>query len=83
MSSCSGNGICTTEEGEYRCACSPGWTGNDCSVAVETLCDDDKDNDGGQLFFFPLSFNFFMSSNSVSKFIGRRNRFEISNVDDL
>ncbi|KAK8385757.1 hypothetical protein O3P69_016491 [Scylla paramamosain] len=46
---CSGHGMCTTVEGQYRCECSAGWTGPDCSVQLETVCDDDTDNDGDGL----------------------------------
>lgn len=45
---CSGHGMCTTVEGQYRCECSAGWTGPDCSVQLETQCSDENDNDGGE-----------------------------------
>lgn len=47
MNRCSGNGICTTTNGEYQCSCSDGWMGPDCSVPLETNCSDEEDNDRG------------------------------------
>lgn len=37
------------QDGVFKCECSPGWTGSDCSVMLETECNDDKDNDGGKI----------------------------------
>lgn len=34
---------------QFRCECTPGWTGSDCSIQTETECGDDKDNDGDGL----------------------------------
>lgn len=44
---CSRHGQCTLENGEYRCDCIEGWAGSDCSLALETNCKDNIDNDGG------------------------------------
>ena len=45
---CSNNGQCRTNfHGEWRCECSAGWDGPDCSTRLETLCSDGQDNDGG------------------------------------
>ena len=54
---CSGHGICTTEDGQYLCECSSGWTGPDCSVQLETQCSDEKDNDGGKLMLYSVMLN--------------------------
>ena len=46
---CSNNGQCRTNfHGEWRCECSAGWDGPDCSTRLETLCSDGQDNDGGE-----------------------------------
>ena len=37
--------------GDWSCACSSGWDGEDCSTRLETNCGDGVDNDGGELFF--------------------------------
>lgn len=44
---CSGNGACVMEEEEWKCHCQSDWEAHDCSVKLETNCDDDKDNDNG------------------------------------
>lgn len=49
---CSGNGACVMENDEWVCRCESTWEGLDCSVKLETVCDDKKDNDNGQYFFF-------------------------------
>ena len=33
--------------GDWRCLCSAGWDGDDCSTRLETNCADGVDNDGG------------------------------------
>ncbi|XP_058794630.1 teneurin-a isoform X3 [Phymastichus coffea] len=43
---CSGHGSCTPVGGESSCECLAGWAGRDCSIPLETICDDDIDNDG-------------------------------------
>lgn len=45
---CNGNGRCQSEEGEYKCECSMGWAGSDCSIQLETNCSDEIDNDHGR-----------------------------------
>lgn len=45
---CSGNGACVMENDEWVCRCESTWEGLDCSVKLETICDDKKDNDKGQ-----------------------------------
>ena len=34
--------------GDWRCVCSAGWDGDDCSTRLETNCADGIDNDGGE-----------------------------------
>ena len=42
-------GVCLqNKEANFRCQCTPGWTGSDCSIMIELECNDDKDNDGGE-----------------------------------
>jgi hypothetical protein len=46
---CSGHGACADEDGVAVCTCDEGFTGDDCSVEVEQVCDDgyqDNDDDG-------------------------------------
>lgn len=57
---CSRHGICTLQDGEYSCECSPGWAGRDCSIGLEMECEDEIDNDHGT--FYTISFDFFQSS---------------------
>lgn len=45
---CNGNGQCTMGQNSWHCECKTGWRGNGCSVAMETSCADNKDNEGGQ-----------------------------------
>lgn len=33
----------------WHCECQTGWRGTGCSVAMETSCADNKDNEGGEL----------------------------------
>ncbi|XP_050300219.1 teneurin-a isoform X3 [Anthonomus grandis grandis] len=42
---CSGHGQCTLEEGQYKCVCIDGWAGFDCSIRLESECQDDTDDD--------------------------------------
>lgn len=44
---CNNNGRCTLEASGWHCICQPGWRGAGCHVAMETLCTDSKDNEGG------------------------------------
>lgn len=44
---CNNNGRCTLEASGWHCICQPGWRGAGCHVAMETLCTDGKDNEGG------------------------------------
>ncbi|KAK3862550.1 hypothetical protein Pcinc_031597 [Petrolisthes cinctipes] len=46
---CSGNGACVMEDEEWKCHCQSDWEAHDCSVKLETNCDDDKDNDNDGL----------------------------------
>lgn len=32
----------------YQCNCQDGWAGDDCSIRIESDCDDKIDNDGGE-----------------------------------
>lgn len=43
------------EKEEWMCRCQNDWEGYDCSVKLETDCDDNKDNDGGK---WPMSEKF-------------------------
>ena len=45
---CNSNGVCersTNQYSKYHCVCNQGWTGRACDVAIEMVCNDDKDND--------------------------------------
>lgn len=44
---CNGNGQCTMGQQSWHCECQTGWRGPGCSVAMETSCADNKDNEGG------------------------------------
>lgn len=46
---CNGNGQCTMGQQSWHCECQTGWRGPGCSVAMETSCADNKDNEGGDL----------------------------------
>ena len=47
---CSGHGGCKANfRGEWKCHCHEGWEGPDCSVRLETRCDDGYDDDQGTL----------------------------------
>lgn len=46
---CNGNGQCTMGQQSWHCECQTGWRGPGCSVAMETSCADNKDNEGGEL----------------------------------
>jgi teneurin len=47
-SGCSSHGQCkVNSEGDWECKCYDGWDGTDCSVALESNCNDAKDNDKG------------------------------------
>lgn len=48
INACNRNGICALEDGEYRCQCNTDWAGPDCSVRLETECNDEIDNDHGK-----------------------------------
>lgn len=46
---CSNHGSCKANfRGEWSCHCHPGWEGPDCSVRLETRCDDGYDDDQGK-----------------------------------
>uniref|UniRef100_A0A3B3R151 Teneurin-2 n=1 Tax=Paramormyrops kingsleyae TaxID=1676925 RepID=A0A3B3R151_9TELE len=42
---CNGNGKCTMGQNSWHCECEMGWRGSGCSVAMETSCADNKDNE--------------------------------------
>uniref|UniRef100_A0A8C9VTN2 Teneurin transmembrane protein 2 n=1 Tax=Scleropages formosus TaxID=113540 RepID=A0A8C9VTN2_SCLFO len=42
---CSGNGQCILGQNSWHCECMTGWRGSGCSVAMETSCADNKDNE--------------------------------------
>ncbi|XP_061736853.1 teneurin-3 isoform X3 [Nerophis ophidion] len=46
---CNNNGRCTLEASGWHCVCQSGWRGAGCHVAMETLCTDNKDNEGDGL----------------------------------
>ncbi|KAG7464755.1 hypothetical protein MATL_G00168990 [Megalops atlanticus] len=46
---CNGNGQCTLGQNSWHCECQTGWRGPGCSVAMETSCADNKDNEGDGL----------------------------------
>uniref|UniRef100_A0A8C7MNC8 Teneurin-2 n=1 Tax=Oncorhynchus kisutch TaxID=8019 RepID=A0A8C7MNC8_ONCKI len=46
---CNGNGQCTMREQSWHCECQTGWRGGGCSVAMETSCADNTDNEGDGL----------------------------------
>ncbi|XP_024000657.2 teneurin-2-like, partial [Salvelinus sp. IW2-2015] len=46
---CNGNGQCTMREQSWHCECQTGWRGAGCSVAMETSCADNTDNEGDGL----------------------------------
>lgn len=46
---CNGNGQCTMGQQSWHCECQTGWRGPGCSVAMETSCADNKDNEGGEM----------------------------------
>uniref|UniRef100_A0A8C5EEW8 Teneurin-2 n=1 Tax=Gouania willdenowi TaxID=441366 RepID=A0A8C5EEW8_GOUWI len=46
---CNGNGQCTMGQQSWHCECQTGWRGSGCSVAMETSCADNKDNEGDGL----------------------------------
>uniref|UniRef100_A0A8C9T6T6 Teneurin-2 n=1 Tax=Scleropages formosus TaxID=113540 RepID=A0A8C9T6T6_SCLFO len=46
---CNGNGQCTLGQNSWHCECQTGWRGSGCSVAMETSCADNKDNEGDGL----------------------------------
>ncbi|KAK3564553.1 hypothetical protein QTP86_022795, partial [Hemibagrus guttatus] len=46
---CNGNGQCTMGQNSWHCECKTGWRGTGCSVAMETSCADNKDNEGDGL----------------------------------
>lgn len=46
---CNSNGRCTLDQNGWHCVCQPGWRGAGCDVAMETLCADGKDNEGGEV----------------------------------
>ncbi|CAG2169498.1 unnamed protein product, partial [Oppiella nova] len=47
--SCNSHGDCSQKQGEWQCECASDWGGQDCSVPLENICDDGKDNDNDGL----------------------------------
>ena len=45
---CNSNGRCTPDQSGWHCLCQVGWRGAGCDVAMETICADGKDNEGGE-----------------------------------
>ncbi|KAL2089212.1 hypothetical protein ACEWY4_016111 [Coilia grayii] len=45
---CNSNGRCTLDHNSWHCLCQAGWRGAGCDVAMETICADGKDNEGGE-----------------------------------
>ncbi|KAM3723402.1 Teneurin-m [Dirofilaria immitis] len=48
VNDCNGNGVCQLFSGEWKCACHMSYFGENCSLPIESNCDDgiDNDNDG-------------------------------------
>ncbi|TRY60518.1 hypothetical protein DNTS_011823 [Danionella cerebrum] len=46
---CSSNGQCIMGQNSWHCECHTGWRGPGCNVAMETSCNDNKDNEGDGL----------------------------------
>ncbi|KAL4003026.1 GHH signature containing HNH/Endo VII nuclease toxin family protein [Acanthocheilonema viteae] len=48
VNDCNGNGICRLFSGQWKCACHTSFFGENCSLPIESNCDDgvDNDNDG-------------------------------------
>jgi len=47
--SCNLHGTCRRQlTGDWSCACDEGWSSSGCSVAMETVCDGDVDDDEGE-----------------------------------
>uniref|UniRef100_A0A8C2ELF3 Si:ch211-12m10.1 n=1 Tax=Cyprinus carpio TaxID=7962 RepID=A0A8C2ELF3_CYPCA len=46
---CNGNGQCSMGQNSWHCECHTGGRGPGCSVAMETSCNDNKDNEGDGL----------------------------------
>ncbi|XP_065143605.1 teneurin-2 isoform X2 [Paramisgurnus dabryanus] len=46
---CNGNGQCIMGQNSWHCECHTGWRGPGCNVAMETSCNDNKDNEGDGL----------------------------------
>lgn len=51
--SCSAHGQCRfNADGMWECRCDNGWDGSDCSILLEQNCNDGRDNDKGESFFY-------------------------------
>ncbi|VDO35068.1 unnamed protein product, partial [Onchocerca flexuosa] len=48
VNDCNGNGVCRLFSGEWKCSCHTSYFGENCSLPIESSCDDgvDNDNDG-------------------------------------
>ncbi|EFO27446.1 hypothetical protein LOAG_01036 [Loa loa] len=48
VNDCNGNGVCRLFSGQWKCACHTSYFGDNCSLPLESSCDDgvDNDNDG-------------------------------------
>ncbi|XP_047668552.1 teneurin-3 [Tachysurus fulvidraco] len=78
---CNSNGRCTLDQNGWHCVCQPGWRGAGCDVAMETLCADGKDNEGGGCILYKGNGeNVFISQQPpvISSIMGNGRRRSIS-----
>lgn len=47
VNDCNGNGVCRLFSGEWKCSCHTTYFGENCSLPIESSCDDGVDNDNG------------------------------------
>lgn len=73
---CSRHGQCLLEDGVYHCSCADGWAGTDCSIALELSCNDNEDNDEGNVTTSKWSF-ILLFHKSYSSFRIRKRRFAV------
>jgi hypothetical protein len=52
---------------EWLCECSQDWGGIDCSVPLENICDDSKDNDNG-MHTIKDNFKIYLSNVVINEF---------------